>query len=273
MSTNHLDLAAIRAWTESLVEDAAQMALDMLDDGAMNKRQKADGSTVTDIDQTVERFLRQAIEGHFPGHAILGEEYGHAAVSGDPNAPLWALDPIDGTTNLANGLPQWGVSVGLVSSGEPIIGVVAFPILGETYSAAKGLGATVNGEPLPRLEPGGPTDWEDTYATCSSTARSMDFSPVAARLRVLGSAALEVCWVSAGKLKGCQSIGVSLYDVAGGACVAGEVGAELGWLSGRAWSAGDMAQTGPTEADVLVCAPPATLDFLRDRLKLQSGAV
>ena len=262
------DWATTRTWTENLVNDAARLAVEMADGDGMNRRQKADGSTVTDIDQAVERFLRDALQKQFPTHAILGEEYGHAAIEGDPNAPLWAIDPIDGTTNLANGLPHWGVSVGLVSGGEPVVGVLSFPRLGETYSAAKNLGATRNGEALAPLPIGGPTEWEDTYAICSTSARSMNFEQVPGRLRVLGSAALELCWVAAGKVKGCQSVGTSLYDVAAGAVVAREVGAEMGWLSGKRWSASEMAETGPTSYDVLLCAPPHTLHFLRSSLHL-----
>lgn len=261
------DWATTRTWTEKVVGEGARLALQMVEKGDMNRRQKADGSTVTDIDQAVERFLRDALQSKFPDHAILGEEYGHSARPDNPDAPLWTIDPIDGTTNLANGLPHWGVSVGLVSGGKPVVGVLTFPQLGETYSAALGLGATLNGKRLLLLPPGGPTEWEDTYAICSTTVRKMDFSPLAARLRLLGSAALELCWVGAGRLKGCQSAGTSLYDVAAGACVAYEVGAQIGWLSGKAWSAGEMAQTGPTGKDVLLCAPPETLAFLRQRLR------
>ena len=265
-----MDWAKVRAWTEGLVTEAAQIAVQMADAGAMNRRQKPDGSTVTDIDQTVERFLRDALAKQFPHHAVLGEEFGREANGSDPDAPLWAIDPIDGTTNLASGLPHWGVSVGLVANNKPVVGVLAFPRLGETYAASLGAGATRNNEALVQLSPGGPTHWENTYAVCSHSARTMDFGRVPCRLRVLGSAALELCWAASGKVCGCQSIGTSLYDVAAGACVAGEVGAEMGWLSGKRWSPDEMAH-GPIETDVLLCAPPQTLRFLRESLPLPMG--
>ena len=267
---NTEDWAETRRWTETIVKEAVQIADDMANAGTMNRRQKPDGSTVTDIDQTVERFLRNALLQKFPNHAVLGEEFGREAKNDDPNAPLWAIDPIDGTTNLASGLPHWGISVGLVVQNAPVVGVLAFPRLNETYSACLGAGATRNGVLLPQLSPGGPTQWENTYAVCSHSARHMDFARVPARLRVFGSAALELCWVAAGKLAGAQSIGTSLYDVAAGACLAQEVGAEMGWLSGKRWSPDEMA-SGPIETDVLLCAPKETLRFLRENLRLPTG--
>ena len=84
----------MRTWTESVVAEAAQIAVQMADAGAMNRRQKPDGSTVTDIDQAVERFLRDALAKQFPHHAVLGEEFGREASGSDPDAPLWAIDPV-----------------------------------------------------------------------------------------------------------------------------------------------------------------------------------
>lgn len=262
MATEVIDRAATLAWLGGMTAEAADMATAMLKRG-MSIQQKADGTVVTDIDRAVERYVRDAIAARFPGHAILGEEFGHED-KGD--APLWAIDPIDGTTNLANGLPLWGVSIGLIEGDAPTVGCLSFPLLGETYAAASGLGATRNGEPLLPLPSGGETGWEDTYGICSSSVRQVDFSRLSARLRVLGSAALEVCWVAAGKLHGCQNIGVSLYDVAAGLCVAHETGARVRWLRGGVYSPRAHAATGPRPDDVLLIAPQATLDHLAARL-------
>lgn len=261
-----LNLAETLAWTVDLTTRAAEMAVARASQG-MTVAKKVDGSVVTDIDHAVERFLRDAITDRFPDHAILGEEYGHDARP-DADAPLWAIDPIDGTVNLANGLPHWGVSVGLILQDVPALGVVVFPLLGETFAGAAGLGATRNGVALPPLSPGGPTDWEDAYAICSTSVRRADFSRMPCRLRVLGSAALEVCWVATGQLRGAQVIGVSLYDIAAGVCLAREVGATVGWLSGEVWSPRGMAAEGKRENDVLITAPPATLDFVRANLSV-----
>ena len=268
------DWTAIRDWTIELTETAAAQAAALLTQGA-EARHKADGTVVTNIDTTIERFLREAISARFPDHAILGEEYGFEARA--DNAPLWAIDPIDGTVNLANGLPHWGVSVALIAGGEPVVGVVSCPLLGasgvmgETFAAARGAGATLNGVPLPALLQRGEMTWDDTYAICSVSVREVDFSRLPVRLRIHGSAALELCWVAAGRLIGAQSIGTSLYDVAAGILLAREVGAETAWLSGADWSALDMATTGKQTADILLTAPLATLSFLRERITFRAS--
>lgn len=255
------DLTETLAFTKAMAAEASARAVHLVR-RAFTSDRKADGSVVTSVDTAIERFLRETITARFPGHALLGEEYGWEGVQ---DAPLWAIDPIDGTTNLANGLPLWGISVGLVVGDAPVLGVVAFPLLGETYIAARGCGAFRNEAPLAPLPPGGMTDWEDTYAVCSTSARTRDFSRIPIRLRVLGSAALELCWTAAGRVRGCQSIGTSLYDVAAGICIAREVGAVTQWLTGEAWSASDMARRSQRE-EVLLTAPPATLAFLQENL-------
>ncbi|GAB4453201.1 MAG: inositol monophosphatase family protein [Armatimonadaceae bacterium] len=260
--------AEVQEWTEQITRQAADRAMHLLDAGTKVSR-KTDGTLVTEIDREIERFLRDAISARYPDHAILGEEYGY---QGTTDAPLWAIDPIDGTVNLANGVPHWGVSVGLIADGEPVVGVVAFPLLGEFYSGAKGNGATRNGVPLSPLPSGGPTTWDQTYAICSFSVRAIDFSHVPVRPRVNGSAALDVCWTAAGFVAGCQSIGVSLYDVAAGICLAKEMGADVGWLSGEDWSALDLLQQGKRENDVLLIAPPATLAFLRENVRWRTGS-
>ena len=256
------DVRETLEWTTELVAEAARRAQHLVG-GGPSVDLKADGSLVTNVDRTIEQFLREQIGARYPGHMILGEEYGWEERRDD--VPLWALDPIDGTTNLAHGIPLWGVSVGLVVDDVPFVGVVAFPALGETYAAGRGLGATVNGAPLPALPAGGPTHWEDAYGVCSTSVREADFSRVPARLRALGSAALDVCWAAAGRLAGCQSIKTALYDVAAGICIANETGAVTRWLSGVPWSPLDMARTGP-RPEVLLTAPAATLAFLRENL-------
>jgi len=259
-----LDLADTLHFTQTLVAEAAERARFFVARG-FGQTLKLDGTVVTDVDKSIERFLRDAIATRFPGHAILGEEFGFDGPADD--VPLWALDPIDGTTNLANGLPLWSISVGLVVGDTPVVGVIAAPLMGETYAGARGLGATLNGAPLPPLPPGGELRWEDTYGVSSTCVRVLNFDGLPGRLRVHGSAALDLCYVVSGRFRGCQSIATSLYDVAAGVCLAREVGAETEWLSGARWSPRNMARTGPRD-EVLLTAPPATLAFVRERLRV-----
>lgn len=106
---------------------------------------KADNSPVTIADRETEAMLRSAILERYPEHAILGEEEG---VSGSGDTPWrWIIDPIDGTKAFMRGMPIYGVMIGLEYEGEPVIGVVNLPALGEIVSAARGLGCWWNGRP------------------------------------------------------------------------------------------------------------------------------
>jgi histidinol-phosphatase len=105
---------------------------------------KADGTYVTAADREAERYLRARIEEKFPDDSILGEEYGERSGSSDSR---WILDPIDGTFSFVHGVPFYGVLIGLEVGGEPAVGVINIPALGEIAYAARGCGCFWNGEP------------------------------------------------------------------------------------------------------------------------------
>ncbi len=108
---------------------------------------------VTEIDRAVERDVRAVVGAQFPHHVLVGEEYGGEAV---PGRPCWYLDPVDGTANLANGVPWTSFSLALVVDGEPVVGVVADPWRGTVVEAAAGEGAWSAGARLDlRATPGG----------------------------------------------------------------------------------------------------------------------
>ena len=104
---------------------------------------KADRSPVTIADRESEHLLRQRIEERFPDHGIVGEEFG---ATREHSPYRWLLDPIDGTVSFIHGVPLYGVMVGLEHEGEPSLGVVHFPALGETLWARRGGGAWWNGK-------------------------------------------------------------------------------------------------------------------------------
>lgn len=111
-------------------------------------RQKADGTWVTEADEAAERVVRSSIAARFPDHNVLGEEEGLRAADGGEavdGAPTWIVDPIDGTHNYMAGIPVWGTLIGLQVDGDMVLGVAHAPALGETYDAARGLGARMNG--------------------------------------------------------------------------------------------------------------------------------
>lgn len=142
--------AAELAFAEEAARAAGALAHERFR-GQVGARRKADGTWVTEADEAAERALRAAIAERFPEHNVHGEEEGLTRADGGPavdGAPTWILDPIDGTHNYVDGVPVWATLVALAVEGEPVVGVVEAPALGETYAAARGLGARLNGEPI-----------------------------------------------------------------------------------------------------------------------------
>ncbi len=114
-------------------------------------RRKGDGTWVTAADESAERTMRELIAVRFPTHNVHGEEEGLTSADGgepDEGSPTWILDPIDGTHNFMAGVPIWATLVGLEIDGELVAGAVHAPALHETYDAARGLGARMNGESI-----------------------------------------------------------------------------------------------------------------------------
>lgn len=145
-----MSFAAELAFAEAAAREAGETALARFR-GKLGARRKADGTWVTEADEAVERALRTAIGERFPEHNVHGEEEGLRRADGGPavgGAPTWIVDPIDGTHNYVDGLPVWATLVALALDGEPVVGVVHAPALGETYVAARGAGARLNGEPI-----------------------------------------------------------------------------------------------------------------------------
>src|SRR5262245_14873514 len=129
---------------------------------------KPDGSEVTEADRRAEEVMRGIISKRFPGHLVLGEEYG--GPQEPTEEPLWVLDPVDGTASFAVGLPIFGTLIGYLERGEPQVGVIHFPAMGETLYAVKGGGCWIRlrgGEPRP-TRVSGVTDIAKAYISACS---------------------------------------------------------------------------------------------------------
>ncbi len=138
------DLPKLLAFAHHLAWQAGKITLRYFQ-SAVAIEQKADASPVTIADREAEAFLRAEIAAHYPDHAILGEEEG---LSGGTTATYrWILDPIDGTKTFVRGVPLYGVMIGLLREGEPVLGVVNMPALNEIVYAAQGAGCWWNGRP------------------------------------------------------------------------------------------------------------------------------
>ncbi|HLK11340.1 MAG TPA: histidinol-phosphatase [Candidatus Binatia bacterium] len=105
---------------------------------------KADGTPVTAADREAERAMREVIGRAFPDHGVLGEEEGETRGAA---AVRWIIDPLDGTKTFVRGVPLYGTLVGVEVDGDPAVGVIHLPALGETVAAARGEGCTWNGRP------------------------------------------------------------------------------------------------------------------------------
>lgn len=141
MSDDHdsaaLDLAAIAEFAAGAAQASGRIALDWFrQEVAVDV--KSDHSPVTEADRAVEADLREKISAAYPRHAILGEEYGAAGAEG---APLWVIDPIDGTRSFITGWPIWGTLVALAVERSPEIGIIHMPVLGETWVGMRGGGS------------------------------------------------------------------------------------------------------------------------------------
>src|SRR5690554_3822796 len=116
----------------------------------VSRQYKHDGSVVTVADKLVQHTLTEILQQKFPDIKLLGEEMPavQQAELLATDAPLWCLDPIDGTSNFASGMPYFSISLALIENGEVTLGLVYDPALDECFTARKGAGAWLNGQPL-----------------------------------------------------------------------------------------------------------------------------
>jgi len=199
---------------------------------------KADGSLLTEADLSMQRTLTEKLKAHWPRYPLLGEEMPvdrQQALLANSGAGLWVLDPLDGTTNFAAGLPLFGVSLALVQDGRVVLGVVYDPISRECFSAIAGQGAWLNGELL-RLDCP-----HERLADCVGL---VDFKRLPAALacrlasdapyrsqRSLGSVALDWCWLATGRMQLYLHGAQRLWDYGAGALVFAEAGGAGGRLA------------------------------------------
>lgn len=194
---------------------------------------------VTEVDLECERVCRAVIAERFPDHTILAEEL--SAPDDAASSPhRWVFDPLDGTTNYAHGLPVFCASLALEIDGRAAVGAIYDPTRRELFTAERGVGAFLNGVPLrvsstavlldSLLVTGFPYDVHkrtdelvEMFAAFLGTARAV---------RRLGSAALDLCYVAAGRFEGFWEQHLKPWDVAAGALIAAEAGGRVSGMDG-----------------------------------------
>jgi myo-inositol-1(or 4)-monophosphatase len=194
---------------------------------------------VTVADRESQRAVTDVIRATFPDHTVVGEE----GTTGDPETEdVWYVDPLDGTTNFAHGLPFFCVSVALRSRGRTVAGAVYDPARDEMFAASLGGGATVNGVPLrvsgiARLDralvvaQAQSVDEGEIRAYAALVRRLMQ---AAGGVRSLGSPALTLCAIAAGRLEAYCEYAMDAWDIAAGQLILHEAGGTLTAFSGAA---------------------------------------
>jgi myo-inositol-1(or 4)-monophosphatase len=187
---------------------------------------------VTAVDHASEKFVLDYLKLHYPSHQIIAEESGQ---HGENFSQSWYIDPLDGTVNYAHSIPIFSVSLAYSENGQVKLGVVYDPMRDECFSAEKGKGAWLNGKPIQiaqsqvlaqsLLVTGFP------YDTWSAKENNLDnhakFALRSQGVRRLGSAALDLCYVAAGRFDGFWELRLSPWDVAAGGLIAQEAGAKV----------------------------------------------
>jgi myo-inositol-1(or 4)-monophosphatase len=202
--------------------------------------EKAPKDLVTDADLASQRAVRKILMDAFDGYAFVGEEEGEndppeSVRNGDADAPpCWVVDPLDGTVNYVHRLQSFAVSIGLYHAGKMRLGVILDPVTGELFTAIDGKGAHLNGNPIHVSDC---DDLSNALVACSFSAGVKADSPEVARfakvleqcrsLRRLGSCALNMCYVAAGRLDAYWATNVCAWDSAAGIVIAREAGAQL----------------------------------------------
>lgn len=185
---------------------------------------------VTEVDHQSEAYLLGEISRLFPGHQVMTEE--STGLDGSKEH-LWILDPIDGTVNFAHGVPVFSVSLAYIHYGELTLGAVIDPMRNELFTAEKGKGSWLNGRRLQvaqasdlarsLLVTGFPYDMWHTSKNNLENFANLSLKTQA--VRRIGSAALDLCYVGAGRFDGYWELKVRPWDIAGAMLVAQEAGA------------------------------------------------
>ena len=195
---------------------------------------------VTQVDLEVERWFRGMIGERFPSHAILAEELDDPSNAAERPAHCWVFDPIDGTVNYAHGLPIFCASLALEIDGVPTVAAVYDPLREELFTGERGAGARLNGVPLrvsgtstlvdAMLCTGFPYDVHETVDEVIGLFGA--FVAEARAVRRLGSAALDLCYVAAGRFDGFWEQRLHPWDMAAGALLVTEAGGRVSTMAG-----------------------------------------
>lgn len=228
----------------------------------VSPQSKPDQTFVTQVDLEIQRFLAERIRATYPTHSLVGEEEesGH---KNDQRSPIvWVIDPIDGTTAFVQGLPGWGISLGLLDQGEPCFGLFYMPLLndmtytnrwGEVYSKNRRLRQSVR------------RDWGEKSFLAISASAHRDFQINVHRTRAMGSIGASLVYTARGTAVGAFIPKAYLWDLVAGAAILNGVGGELRYISGRLVDYLVLAD-GRLAPEPIIAAHPDLQSELRDTI-------
>ena len=229
-------------------------AIDRLD--GLNIELKAKNDLVSEVDRDTETVIIDALHKAYPDHAITGEEHGQAISASNGSEYTWIIDPLDGTTNYLQGIPHYAISIAVTRGRQIEHGVIIDPLKNDEFIASRGHGAQLNGRrirvnPVTRLEDA----LLNTGIPPGAIERDLDrymlqlkhFTGKCRAVRRLGSAALDLAYVAAGRSDGFWELDLKPWDIAAGVLLVREAGGFVGDLQGGDgfMASGDIVAANP----------------------------
>ena len=253
MRTSSVDINLVRQWAM----EAGEIALARFQH--VQPWLKSGDEWVTVADGEIERLLVERIRAFYPTHRILGEEMG--AQAGEAGQ-LWAIDPIDGTRAFVQGLPVWGISIGLLAQQRPAQALFYMPLVREMYHAAATGPACWNDQPLPMIQP---RAWTSNDLLCvpadAHRRYEIAFSGVT---RAMGSTAANIIYVARGSAVGALIGAVHVWDIAAALAILERVGGAMCYLSGRPVELEPLLDGRPAPEPMLAAHPDLLPTLLRE---------
>lgn len=241
-----------------LARQAGQMALSHF--RQVTFQLKADRTFVTQVDHDIERFLVEQLREIFPSHSFLAEEAAWGPV--DPARPVWVIDPLDGTTAFTQGLPGWGISLGLLQQGQPIFGLFYLPLTGDLIYTGANETIIDNGQFLPTVLR---QDWQNNGFLAVNTTAHQEFQLNVPRLRAMGSVGANLIYTVRGAATAALIPRAYVWDLAAGAAILQRAGGELRYLSGAPVELGPLLN-GQLAPEPIVAGHPKLLPELLGKI-------
>lgn len=218
---------------------------------------KEDGTEITEMDSKVEEFIRGRLRSHFPRDMFLGEETSReeefAALNELSDIRLWVVDPIDGTSSFARGLPVWGVSIAALKNGIVEVGCFHNPLTGDIGLTSQSGEASFN-EIITSCTDKRKLDSDDQYLVISRFHNKFR-SSFPGKIRSLGSTAAHLCYLAKGSASAVLFSGVGIWDIAAGYEIARRSGATMSYLDGTECPLSDFFNGRLTHKPVIASTP------------------